>query len=271
MKLAREVTAGKSEEEAARAVLHYLRDGQFSYSLRNLPVTAKPIEDFLFNYKYGNCEYFASTMAVMLRTSGIPSRLVGGYRGGYYNTLGGYYLVAQNNAHVWVEAYFRNKGWVRMDPTPGAISAFTNRSQRGILFRIKLFFDAMNYYWNSMIISYDLNKQISLFTGFKNALKSPQIDPAALKGLAARAFVLLAVLCGAGALIYGLVRRKASERRIVDNFTKKMRKYGYERTMSEGLHEFAAKIEDPGLRRESQCFCGRIRRDLLPGQGHDQG
>ena len=258
VKLVREVTAGKSEEEAARALLHYLRDGQFAYSLKDLPVTVKPIEDFLFNYKYGNCEYFASTMAVMLRTSGIPSRLVGGYRGGYYNTLGGYYLLSQNSAHVWVEAYIRNKGWVRMDPTPGAIGAFTNRSQNGILLCIKLFFDAINYYWNSMIISYDLNKQIALFTGFKNVLKSLRIDPAVLKGLAGGAFVMLAVFCGAGALIYKLLRRKASERRMVDNFIGKMRKYGYERTMSEGLHELTAKIEDAGLREKSNVFASEF-------------
>ena len=254
MKLVTEVTAGKSGEEAARAVLHYLRDGQFAYSLRHLPVTARPIEDFLFNYKYGNCEYFASTMAIMLRISGIPSRLVGGYRGGYYNTLGGYYLVEQNNAHVWVEAYIRNKGWVRMDPTPGAIGAFANGSQKGILFRIRLFFDAMNYYWNSVIISYDLNKQISLFTGLKNALKNPRFDSTALNSLTARAFVLLAVLCGVGALIYTFVRRKVLERQIVDKFIKKMRKYGYERTVSEGLQEFVAKIEDPGLREKAHVF-----------------
>ena len=258
VKLAREVTAGKSGEEAARAVLHYLRDGQFAYSLRNLPVTAKPIEDFLFNYKYGNCEYFASTMAVMLRTSGIPSRLVGGYRGGYYNDLGGYYLVAQNNAHVWVEAYFRNKGWVRMDPTPGAITAFTDSSRKGILLRIRLFSDAMNYYWNFMIISYDLNKQISLIDGFKNAVKSPRLDAAALKSFAARAIVLLAVLFGSVALLYRMVRRKPPERRMIDNYTKKMRKYGYERTMSEGLQEFAAKIEDPRLREKAHVFAAEF-------------
>ena len=51
-----------------------------------------------------------------------------------------------------------------------------------------------------------------------------------------------------------LVRRKATERRIIDDFTKKMRKYGYKRTMSEGLQEFTAKIEDPRLREKVHEF-----------------
>jgi hypothetical protein len=258
VELVRELTVGKSEVEMVNVILHYLKGGRFAYSLRNLPVTVNPIDDFLFTYKYGNCEYFASTMAVMLRTAGIPSRLVGGYRGGYFNTIGGYYLVTQNNAHVWVEVYFSNKGWVRMDPTPSAISAFTDSSRKGVLFRIRLIFDAMNYYWNSMIISYDLNKQISLFVGVKNAVKSPHIDATALKGFTVRAFILFAVLFGAGALLYRQVRRKAPERRIIDNFIKKMRKYGYERTRSEGLQEFAAKVEEPGLRKKAHVFAAEF-------------
>ena len=74
-----------------------------------MPLTTHPVEDFLFKYRYGNCEYFASAMAVMLRMSGIPSRLVGGYRGGYYIEVGKYYLIPEKNAHVWVEAYIDNK------------------------------------------------------------------------------------------------------------------------------------------------------------------
>jgi hypothetical protein len=105
--------------------------------------------------------------------------------------------------------------------------------------------------------NYAVYKQ-TLNIGFKNVLKSLRIDPAALKGLAGGAFVMLAVLCGAGALIYGLLRRKASERRMVDNFVRKMRKYGYERTMSEGLHELTAKIEDPGLREKSNVFASEF-------------
>ena len=72
----------------------------------------------------------------MLRVAGIPSRMVGGYRGGYYNEVGKYYLVPQKNAHVWVEAFVPQRGWIRLGSdtsisrhiclSPGRKSIFKN-------------------------------------------------------------------------------------------------------------------------------------------------
>jgi hypothetical protein len=249
--LVQSLAPGKSNEAVAVAVLQYLREGQFSYSLKNLPITDKPLEDFLFTYKYGNCEYFASSMAVMLRLAGIPSRLVGGYRGGYYNSLGSYYLVTQNNAHVWVEAYLSGRGWVRLDPTPGAV---TGIGKEGFLLRIRLFLDSLNYYWNAMIIGYDLNKQISLLISLRNMIRSPKIDLPSLKNYAIGASLVLIALITAGAVFYAGIRRKTMEKRLIDNFMKKMRKYGYDRTTSEGLREFLRKVDDPKLRENAEKF-----------------
>ncbi|PMP96015.1 MAG: DUF3488 domain-containing protein [Thermodesulfobacterium geofontis] len=119
---------GKTDEETADKILKFLRYGDYRYSLKDLPVSQNPLEDFLFNYKYGNCEYFASSMAVLLRLNGIPSRLVAGYRGGIYNEAGGYYLVRQGDAHVWVEVFIRDKGWVRYDPTPPSSYFFKKKA-----------------------------------------------------------------------------------------------------------------------------------------------
>ena len=79
-----------------------------------------PIEDFLFRYRSGQCEYFASSMVLMLRSQGIPARLVTGFLGGEYNPFEGYYIVRDNNAHAWVEAYLAGAGWRIFDPTPPA-------------------------------------------------------------------------------------------------------------------------------------------------------
>ena len=65
-----------------------------------------PIADFLLNKKRGHCQYFASALALMLRSQGIPTRLVVGFRPSEYNEIGGYFQVSQSHAHVWVEAYF---------------------------------------------------------------------------------------------------------------------------------------------------------------------
>ncbi len=113
--LSEKVVAGlSSEEERVKALMKFTKFGEYQYSLKGLPVSKTPLEDFLFKSKRGNCEYFASSLAVMLRMAGIPARLVGGYRGGYYNRTANYYMVLQKNAHVWVEAFVEGKGWVRL-------------------------------------------------------------------------------------------------------------------------------------------------------------
>lgn len=77
-----------------------------------------PLSDFLFEAKSGHCEYFASALAIMLRTIGIPSRLVTGFSATSQNPLTGYYEIYALDAHAWVEAYIDNLGWLILEPTP---------------------------------------------------------------------------------------------------------------------------------------------------------
>ncbi|MFB6269203.1 MAG: transglutaminase domain-containing protein, partial [Halobacterium sp.] len=116
--LASNVTAdAENRYEAARAVERYL-ESEKTYSLTDVPKPGSNIADqFLFEQSAGYCEYFATTMAVMLRTQDVPARYVVGYQGG--DKVGdGRYLVRGADAHAWVEVYFEDVGWVRFDPTP---------------------------------------------------------------------------------------------------------------------------------------------------------
>ena len=93
----------------------------FGYTLEIPRVAPRdPLADFLFVRKRGHCEYFASSMAIMLRTLGIPSRVVNGFRTSEFNDLTGNYVIRASSAHSWVEAYFPGYGWVSFDPTPGS-------------------------------------------------------------------------------------------------------------------------------------------------------
>ncbi len=106
--------------EAARRLVARLRDsGEYGYSLDTTPddPMADPIVDFLANRKEGHCEFFASSLALMLRAVGIPSRLVTGFKGGAFNENTQFYEIRQLHAHAWVEAFVDNK-WVVLDPTP---------------------------------------------------------------------------------------------------------------------------------------------------------
>jgi transglutaminase-like putative cysteine protease len=120
--LALHITSGISDDfEKAKAIEYYLRNN-YEYTLDTVFIkpSEKPVDDFLFNLKRGHCELFASGMTVMLRTLGIPSRLVTGYRAHRYNPVTGYFEVRAIDAHAWVEAHFSKYGWVTFEPTPAA-------------------------------------------------------------------------------------------------------------------------------------------------------
>ncbi len=119
-RLAEQITASSSNSyDKALALENYLRT-HFAYTLQlSRTVPHDPLANFLFERREGHCEYFASSMAVMLRTLGIPSRVVNGFRTGEFNDLTSQYVVRASNAHSWVEAYFPNYGWIAFDPTPG--------------------------------------------------------------------------------------------------------------------------------------------------------
>ena len=160
-KLAEEVTASASNNyDKAIAIERYLRT-RFGYTL-DLPRTSQrdPLAHFLFERKNGHCEYFASSMAVMLRTIRIPSRIVTGFRGGEFNDLTGQYVVRASNAHSWVEAYFPGNGWVSFDPTPGG-SLETHSGWS----RMLLYVDAAASFWREWVINYDVTHQQTLGEG----------------------------------------------------------------------------------------------------------
>lgn len=72
---------------------------------------------FLFENKRGYCTYYASAMVAMLRSVGIPARVVGGFAEGTYSDELQAYIVTGGEAHAWVEVFFNNYGWVTFDPT----------------------------------------------------------------------------------------------------------------------------------------------------------
>ena len=156
--LARQIAQPYSNDfDKANAIELYLRT-RFGYSLDmpNSP-TADPLAYFLFLRKEGHCEYFASAMAVMLRTLGIPSRVVNGFRTGEYNDVTGSYIVRGRDAHSWVEAYIPGAGWTEFDPTPP-----DPRPDIGSLHRIGLYLDAAREFWREWIINYDFVHQQNL-------------------------------------------------------------------------------------------------------------
>jgi transglutaminase-like putative cysteine protease len=160
-KLAENISAtAPNNYDKAVAIERYLRT-HFGYTLDlSRTVPRDPLAYFLFERKKGHCEYFASSMAVMLRSLGIPSRIVTGFRGGEFNDLTGQYVVRASNAHSWVEAYFPSYGWVSFDPTPGG-----DLETRMGWSRLSLYIDAAASFWREWVINYDVTHQQTLGEG----------------------------------------------------------------------------------------------------------
>jgi hypothetical protein len=107
-------------------ICRHLRDsGQYVYSLDTKVKDPKrdPVEDFLVNTKAGHCEYFGSALALMLRSVGVPTRMVSGFKGGTVNAISGAFEVEQRHAHVWVEVLIGGERWLTVDPTPAGRDA----------------------------------------------------------------------------------------------------------------------------------------------------
>lgn len=164
--LALQITSSGGNDRAKIDLIeNYFRNGNYRYSMRDLPVGENAVENFLFDKKQGHCEFFASSYAILLRSAGIPCRLVGGFLGGEYNNIGGYYIVTDANAHVWVEVYVADSGWLRVDPSSYATNAgdlWKHPEARSIKLRIALMLDSFNYIWNRSVISYDFDQQINI-------------------------------------------------------------------------------------------------------------
>ena len=118
--LARQVTTGASNPyEQAKAIELFLRS-EYRYTLAPPAVGAgqDPILAFLFYGKAGYCQYFATAMADLLRSLGIPTRLVNGYGAGTFDPRANAWVVRESDAHTWVESYFPGSGWIPFEPTP---------------------------------------------------------------------------------------------------------------------------------------------------------
>jgi transglutaminase-like putative cysteine protease len=173
------VLAGQITEKSlnrydkAKAIENYLQT-QFGYSLEMKAKGDEPLADFLFNVREGHCEYFATAMAVMLRSQGIATRVVNGFQQGEYNEMADIFVIRQKDAHSWVEVLFPGeKAWIQFDPTPFAESD-GNASSIGILKRANYYIEALETFWIQYFVAYDNQEQRSLMRSVKNSFADYQ-------------------------------------------------------------------------------------------------
>lgn len=175
--LAFQVTAKSDNRyDKAKAIESYLQNN-YGYTLDLKASGDEPLADFLFNVREGHCEYFATAMAIMLRTQGIATRVVNGFHGGDYNETADVTVVRQRNAHAWVEVYFpKENAWVPFDPTPFA--GQTSTTSIGIAGQFNKYLEALETFWIQYFVAFDNQEQQSLIRTFRRGIEDYQVTTA---------------------------------------------------------------------------------------------
>ncbi len=178
--LARQMFAAAGSKSAyIESVLRKFHEEEYFYTLEPPALGNNPVDGFLFNTRQGFCEHYASAFAVMMRSVGIPARIVLGYQGGELNPKAGHLIVRQSDAHAWTEVWMPGTGWYRVDPTAavaperidagmsgsmlsGAAAAWGLSAPSALLHNLQMSWDAINAKWNDLVLGYGPDKQNEL-------------------------------------------------------------------------------------------------------------
>lgn len=256
---------GRNSREIVDAALNMFNTEAFYYTLNPPLLLDDSVDQFIFESREGFCEHYAASFVILMRSAGVPARVVTGYQGGTLNPIGDYLVVRQRDAHAWAEVWLDKDGWVRVDPTaavaPERIKegienaipesfieiplVFQNsKMAQDIWRRIGHRLDAINNRWNQWILGYNHKRQ-GLFL---NNIGFGNVD---WRGMTAWLLILSAlVLVFVGFYLFRSDRVQADEARVLyDRFCLKLARCGIQRLGSEGPRDFARRA-------------GHRRRDL---------
>ncbi len=250
-------TRADSDHAVVQQALDYFNTQPFVYTLRPPRLGDDPVDEFLFGTRRGFCEHYAAAFVVLMRSSGIPARVVTGYQGGEYNPVGDYWLIRQADAHAWAEVWLPDAGWLRVDPTAavaperiehaldldlqesGAPARF-RLAETGLLAhswrRLQFAVDAVNNNWNQWVLSYGPQRQLELLAalGFKQASWREM----------ALSLLLLTGTCLLAVALWMLVKTPGPSDPVLQawqRFCQRLARLGVRRAPSEGPRDLARR------------------------------
>ena len=253
--LARQMySAAGSDEKFIESVLRKFNQEEYFYTLQPPLLGNNPVDSFLFNTQQGFCEHYASAFAVMMRSVGIPARIVLGYQGGELNPKAGHLIVRQSDAHAWTEVWLPNRGWYRIDPTAavaperiesgrsgamfdGIAASWGLSAPSALLYQLTLTVDALNAKWNEWILGYGPENQSKFMEWL--GMDDPDWRNMMLT-LIAIVVALIAIISGNLALRYRPPRKDAAAI-LYQKFTEKT---GVEPSQGETPLSYAVRISD---------------------------
>lgn len=251
----------KNDLERLQRIEDSFRQLGLSYAATGLPTGNTALEQFLFVGKKGHCELFATAFVAALRGAGVPARLVGGYYGGDYNELAGYYAVSEERAHLWTEVWLEGRGWLRVDPSHFALNFSEARTFRkaALLHRLQLAADTISYYWNRAVITYDLESQFEVARAAGERLRGLKQSSITRRQLVKAGGAILLVTA---TVFLWRFKRVSPEVRLLTGLRKILRsRHGLTLSAATGLHEAIRNIDNPTLHEFVAIYTGAIYRD----------
>lgn len=162
---------------AENLVRHFQQNFTYTLDLTSSPPPPRdvdPVNWFLHDVRKGHCEYFASAMTRLCHSLGMQARVVSGFRCDNFNPTGGYFLVQQLHAHLWVEVLTPD-GWTTFDPTSGRTDSSAQKGA-GLWARIKHFIDYLEYTWANAVVAYDQDSRANLLQNVDARMTQSAID-----------------------------------------------------------------------------------------------
>ncbi|MGZ3254424.1 MAG: transglutaminase TgpA family protein [Burkholderiaceae bacterium] len=244
------------------AVLRFFREQPFRYTLEPPLLGTNAIDEFLFSTRAGFCEHYASAFVILMRAAGIPARVVTGYQGGAINSVDGYLVVRQSDAHAWAEVWLQNQGWVRVDPTAavapsrieqnlatilpsrtfGPLNSLVNLTfgKNTLLAKLRINWDAVTNAWNQRVLNFNPEYQ-------KNFVRKFGFDEVDWRTLTALLFAVGTIVLTIITLPLVLNRQKRQPIDVIyANLCQLMARHGYPRNIHEGPRDYRLRLTAPG-------------------------
>ncbi len=176
--------------ELVQLALTHFNQQDFYYTLSPPQLAGDTIDNFLFESRRGFCEHYAASFTILMRATGVPTRIVTGYQGGEINPVDNFLVIRQRDAHAWTEVWIKGQGWIRVDPTAAVAKQRINQGINTIMplnMRSPLLlsnsrplaelwqtlrnnWDALDNSWNQWILAYgpELQKEFLSKLGMPN-------------------------------------------------------------------------------------------------------
>ncbi|MEM9305459.1 MAG: DUF3488 and DUF4129 domain-containing transglutaminase family protein [Pseudomonadota bacterium] len=239
---------GNDDAAIVRRALAFFNRENFVYSFEPPPLGRDTADDFLFETRNGFCEHYSSAFVILMRSAGIPTRVVTGYQGGWHNEGANYVLVRQSDAHAWAEVWLEGRGWTRVDPTAAVAPERIQAGAREILGgrnaldadwlrSLRNQFDAIHNLWNNWVLEFNRERQDSLLERLTGGGDSTRTAVIALTILVSIIMGLITRMVLRGEWLGGL----DAPAREYAKFCRKLGRGGVPRAPSEGPRDLARR------------------------------